>query len=93
MNMHELKISLREKLAALGQKLDRKEQQMQPAKPRPQESWKSQQEWNTQKKGYEWLFAHIDKDTDGQISTDEYHAFQKFKAEQKDWQITLRENK
>ena len=82
--------SLREKLDALGQKLDRKEQQMQPAKPRPQESWKSQQEWNTQKKGYEWLFAHIDKDTDGQISTNEYRAFQKFKTEQKDWESSLR---
>ncbi|MGB0293146.1 MAG: FAD-dependent oxidoreductase, partial [Luteolibacter sp.] len=68
---------LRKKLDALGQTLDRIPPQdpKAPKAPKPQASWKSQAEWNRQKKGYEWLFPHIDTNSDGKISADEYKAF------------------
>jgi len=82
---------LRQKLDDLNQNLDRiqgpvKDQQ----KPGKSASWKSQDEWNMQKKGWEWLFPHIDTDSDGQISAEEYQAFRKFKAEHNDWVEVLR---
>jgi arylsulfatase A len=84
---------LRKKLDALGQTLERIPPQAQkaPDEPRQQASWKSQDEWNQQKKGWEWLFPHIDTDSDGQISTKEYGAFQKFKTEQEDWEKALKQ--
>ena len=83
---------LRRKLDALGQTLERIPPQPQkaPDAPQPQISWKSQAEWDQQKKGYEWVFPHIDTNSDGRISADEYRAFQKFKAEQKDWKEVLK---
>jgi len=82
---------LRQKLDDLDQTLDRiqgpvKDQQ----EPGKSASWKSQDEWNMQKKGWEWLFPHIDTDSDGQISAEEYQAFRKFKAEHNDWVEVLR---
>jgi|TARA_B100001964_G_scaffold179472_1_gene198146 arylsulfatase A-like enzyme len=79
---------LRQKLEDLDQKLDRE----QPGKSANSNSarWKSQDEWNQQKKGWEWLFPHIDTDSDGQISAEEYKAFQKFKAEHDDWEESLK---
>jgi arylsulfatase A-like enzyme len=74
---------LRQKLEDLDQILDRE-------KPGKSALWKSQDEWNKQKKGWEWLFPHIDTDSDGQISAEEYNAFQKFKAEHDDWEESLR---
>jgi arylsulfatase A len=74
---------LRKKLDALGQTLDR----IQPEEPA---LWKSQDEWNLQKKGWEWLFPHIDTDSNGQISEDEYKAFEKYKLEHKNWKESLR---
>jgi arylsulfatase A-like enzyme len=74
---------LRQKLEDLDQKLDREQ-------PGKSARWKSQNEWNQQKKGWEWLFPHIDTDSDGQISAEEYNAFQKFKAEHDDWEELLR---
>lgn len=78
---------LRQKLDDLGQTLDRVQQ--------PEETktarWQSQDEWNQQKKGWEWLFPHIDTDSDGQISEAEYVAFQKLKTEQEDWQKALKQ--
>ena len=74
---------LRQKLEDLDQKLDREQ-------PGKSARWKSQDEWNQQKKGWEWLFPHIDTDSDGQISAEEYNAFQKFKAEHDDWEELLR---
>ena len=82
---------LRQKLDDLDQTLDRiqgpvKDQQ----EPGKSASWKSQDEWNMQKKGWEWLFPHIDTDSDGQISAEEYKAFRKFKAEHNNWVEVLR---
>jgi len=74
---------LRQKLEDLDQILDREQ-------PGKSARWKSQDEWNQQKKGWEWLFPHIDTDSDGQISAEEYNAFQKFKAEHDDWEELLR---
>ena len=87
---------LRKKLDALGQTLDRIPPQepqdpKAPQAPQLQASWKSQAEWNRQKKGYEWLFPHIDTNADGKIAADEYKAFQRFKSEQKDWEKVLKQ--
>ena len=86
---------LRQKLEDLDQTLDRIQGPIQgrvqdQKKPGKSASWKSQDEWNQQKKGWEWLFPHIDTDSDGQISADEYNAFQKFKAEHDDWEESLK---
>jgi hypothetical protein len=45
----------------------------------------SESEWNTGKPGWEWLFAKIDTNRDGNLSEDEYKVFQDFKASQSDW--------
>ena len=74
---------LRQKLEDLDQTLDRKTYSK-------SARWKSQDEWNKQKKGWEWLFPHIDTDSDGQVSAEEYNAFQKFKAEHDNWEESLR---
>lgn len=86
-------LDLRKKLDALGQTLDRIPPQAPKAAKAPQQQagWKSQAEWNQQKQGWEWLFPHIDTDSDGQISAEEYYAFQKFKSEQVDWEESLRQ--
>ncbi|PAY17998.1 hypothetical protein CKO51_18510 [Rhodopirellula sp. SM50] len=82
---------LRQKLDALDQKLERIQGPIEDQKkPDQLASWKSHDEWNQQKKGWEWLFPHIDTNSDGQISTEEYTAFQKFKAEHDDWEASLR---
>ena len=83
---------LRQKLDDLDQTLDRiqgaiEDQKKQHGK---SASWKSQDEWDQQKKGWEWLFPHIDSNSDGQISIKEYKDFQKFKTEQDDWEKALK---
>ena len=78
---------LRPKLENLKQILDRVEQdltQIQSVR------WKSKEHWNAEKDGYEWLFPHIDKDSDGEISAKEYLAFQRFKSKNDDWEKLLR---
>ena len=55
--------------------------------------WRSQKDWDSEKKGWEWLFHHIDTNSDGTISVEEYRSFQKFKTEQEDWEKTLRGKK
>jgi arylsulfatase A-like enzyme len=84
---------LREKLDDLGQTLERIPPQdpKTPDEPHKHASWKSQDAWNKQKKGWEWLFPHIDTNSDGQISAEEYRAFQKFKKQHGDWQEALKE--
>ena len=80
---------LRPKLENLEQILDRVEQdltQIQSVR------WKSKEHWNAEKNGYEWLFPHIDKDSDGEISVDEYSAFQRFKSKNDDWEKSLKKN-
>jgi flavin-dependent dehydrogenase len=42
-------------------------------------SWASQDEWNREKPGYEWLFAFMDKNRDGQVDPTEYAALQDYK--------------
>ena len=80
---------LRPKLDELGQKLVRAGDGKHTAQPRV---WNSRKEWNAEKKGYEWLFSHIDKDSNGKISSEEYAAFQKFKSENGDWEEVLKKN-
>ena len=78
---------LRSKLENLEQILDRVEQdltQFQSVR------WKSKEHWNAEKDGYEWLFSHIDKNSDGEISAKEYLAFQRFKSKNDDWERILR---
>ncbi len=48
--------------------------------------WNSRDEWNQDKRGYEWVFDGIDEDKDGRISPEEYREFQAFKQKNKDWQ-------
>ena len=78
---------LRPKLEELGQTLDRLEQDRTQYK---SVRWKSQEHWNNEKNGYEWLFPHIDKDSNGEISVDEYTAFQRFKSKNDDWEQSLK---
>lgn len=42
-------------------------------------SWASLGEWNQEKPGYEWLFAFMDKNRDGQVDSAEYEALQQHK--------------
>ena len=85
---------LRQKLDALEQKLERVQGPINDYQKSDQSvRWQSQKEWNSQKKGWEWLFPHIDTNSDGKISVEEYRGFQKFKAEHEDWEKTLRGKK
>lgn len=52
--------------------------------------WNSRDEWNQEKRDYEWVFDAIDEDKDGRISPDEYREFQAFKQKHKDWQERLK---
>ncbi|MDC0308532.1 FAD-dependent oxidoreductase, partial [Planctomycetaceae bacterium] len=85
---------LRQKLDDLDQTLDRVQGPIQDQKTQSTSGqWKSQQAWDKQKKGWEWLFPHIDTDSDGQISAEEYNAFQKYKAKHDHWEELLRKKK
>ena len=86
--------TLRQKLDALEQKLERVQESIHDQqKPDQSVRWQSQIEWNSQKKGWEWLFPHIDTNSDGTISVEEYRDFRKFKTEHGDWEKTLRGKK
>jgi hypothetical protein len=78
---------LRPKLDELGQKLVRGEDGKYNDQPRV---WNSRKQWNAEKKGYEWLFPHIDKDSNGKISPKEYIDFQKFKSKNENWEEVLK---
>ena len=80
---------LRPKLDELGQKLVRGADGKHNDQPRV---WNSRKQWNAQKKGYEWLFPHIDKDSNGKISSEEYIDFQKFKSKNENWKEVLKKN-
>ncbi|OYW20806.1 MAG: hypothetical protein B7Z55_06780 [Planctomycetales bacterium 12-60-4] len=47
--------------------------------------WESQEAWNEEKPGWEWLFPFVDTDKDGKISVKEHEAFQGYKKEHADW--------
>ena len=81
--------TLRPKLDQLGQKLVRAGYGKYSDQPRV---WNSHKDWNAEKKGYEWLFSHIDKDTNGKISSEEYADFQKFKSKNENWEEVLKKN-
>ena len=86
--------TLRQKLDALEQKLERVQEPIHDQqKPDRSVRWRSQKDWDSEKKGWEWLFHHIDTNSDGTISVEEYRSFQKFKTEQEDWEKTLRGKK
>ncbi len=53
----------------------------------------SSAEWNAGKRGWEWLFPHIDKDADSLLNEAEYEAFQTYKKEHPDWPQRLRKEK
>jgi len=78
---------LRPKLDELGQKLVHGADGKHNDQPRV---WNSRKHWNAEKKGYEWLFPHIDKDSNGKISSEEYVNFQKFKSKNENWQEVLK---
>ena len=80
---------LRPKLDQLGQKLVRAGDGKHNDQPRV---WNSRKDWNAEKKGYEWLFSHIDKDSNRKISSEEYAAFQKFKSKNENWEEVLKKN-
>ena len=80
---------LRPKLDELGQKLVRGADGKHNDQPRV---WNSRKHWNAEKKGYEWLFPHIDKDSNGKISSEEYINFQKFKSKNENWKEVLKKN-
>ena len=81
--------TLRPKLDELGQKLVRGGDGKYNDQPRV---WNSRKQWNAHKKGYEWLFPHIDKDSNGKISSEEYVNFQKFKSKNENWKEVLKKN-
>jgi len=78
---------LRPKLDELGQKLVRGADGKHNDQPRV---WNSRKHWNAEKKGYEWLFPHIDQDSNGKISSEEYANFQKFKSKNENWEEVLK---
>ena len=78
---------LRPKLDELGQKLVHGADGKHNDQPRV---WNSRKHWNAEKKGYEWLFPHIDKDSNGKISSEEYINFQKFKSKNENWKEVLK---
>ncbi|MGA1116106.1 MAG: FAD-dependent oxidoreductase [Opitutales bacterium] len=78
---------LRPKLDELGQKLVRGADGKHNDQPRV---WNSRKHWNAEKKGYEWLFPHIDQDSNGKISSEEYVNFQKFKSKNENWEEVLK---
>ena len=81
---------LRQKLEALEQKLERVQEPINSQQKSDQSvRWQSHEEWNSQKKGWEWLFPHIDTNADGTISVEEYRGFQEFKTEHEDWERAL----
>ena len=80
---------LRPKLDELGQKLVRGADGKHNDQPRV---WNSRKHWNAEKKGYEWLFPYIDKDSNGKISSEEYINFQKFKSKNENWKEVLKKN-
>jgi hypothetical protein len=45
----------------------------------------SKAEWDAARPTWKWLFDHIDKDQNGQLTRDEYRAFQKYKEENPGW--------
>ena len=78
---------LRPKLDELGQKLVHGADGKHNDQPRV---WNSRKHWNAEKKGYEWLFPHIDQDSNGKISSEEYVNFQKFKSKNENWKEVLK---
>ena len=83
---------LRKKLDALEQKLERVQEPINSQQKSDQSvRWQSQEEWNSQKKGWEWLFPYIDTNSDGTISVEEYKIFQQFKAKHNEWEKSLGE--
>ena len=51
----------------------------------------SQSEWDSSRSEWKWLFAHIDKDKNGQLDRAEYKAWQTYKKEHPDWHKLLRD--
>ncbi len=49
----------------------------------------SKSEWDTVRPTWKWLFDPIDKDQNGQLTRDEYRAFQNYKKEHIDWRKKL----
>ena len=52
----------------------------------------TEEEWKKEKRGYGWVFPHIDKNADGKVTAAEYEAFQKYKKKRPNWEIELNPN-
>jgi len=79
-------------MATMG--FSRDETQVKPPSAREAEAdikWASQDDWDLQKKGYEWVFVLIDNNKDGSVTEEEYEAFQKLKKTHDNWERALRE--
>ncbi len=77
--------ALKAKLLMLGQKLE-----IPLTRTSKKRQWASQQDWDRQKPGYEWVFPLIDKNADGKVTDLEYKAFRTFKKAHKNWEKALR---
>ncbi len=53
----------------------------------------SKPEWLRTRAQYDWLFSFIDKNSDGQISRDEYVAFQAYKKSHSNWRAVVKKEK
>jgi hypothetical protein len=49
----------------------------------------SKSEWDSARPTWKWLFVHIDKDKNGQLTRAEYKAFQEFKKKNPGWRKML----
>ena len=56
----------------------------------PSVRWASQDDWNSEKPGYEWLFPFIDTNSDGKVTAEEYAHYTAFKKKSSDWQTEVR---
>ena len=52
----------------------------------------TEEEWKKDKRGYGWVFPHIDKNADGKVTAAEYEEFQKYKKKHPNWEIELNPN-
>jgi len=56
-------------------------------------AWNSQDEWNQDRPGFEWVFPFIDQNCDGQIDPTEYRALQQYKKKHgKAWKDLARKD-
>ena len=50
----------------------------------------TEEEWKKEKGSYGWVFPHIDKNADGQVTAVEYAEFQNYKKKHPNWESELK---